>query len=718
MSLSAIRLPTDPDAGPEAHDPHFLIHGGKARRNPRSRNVGWFLALSIVSILVIAAVPVAAEVGGPPSTIAGLDAHLAAHPDDLEALAERAHTLEVAGRPMSAFLDRLEILRRHPTDSLMARLAAYDLTDAGAAQAADAFVKQYPAALAGLEGAALSRRIAGDIAARHIRWGWDEPVFDPAARHHEADAAIAALETMHRLDPVDARATGDLLLAYRLADRMQDSVALWEHTVHQDDAPYWVRNAAADAYLALRHPAAAEKLYRSFSAERAAYPQPWLGLYWAAIEQRHYADAGAALERLAKIPGQELTAAIQKGWLLLFEERTVEGQEQFEVLYGQHPANPRIREGLASSYLWQGWPRRGLAMVEELLARTTREVPWVDNPAARISRAGALSTLGDLAAARRQADGLATLYPENVHAQRLRRDVHTQLRPEVRLEGHYDTSDRGIGESWSELAVSAPVSPRMRLEAGAYGSRSDDERYARGDVEAAYVGLSLRLEEWLSGSAQVAWDVSGDTTRRRPSTAVRLAFLPDDRWRADLGYEQSAWRDLPLRARAAGIVADTVDAGLSYVAGPRWNARLGGGRSTLDDGNDRTWGLAAAQFLVRQGPLYQATFGAEVYTSTNSRNDVAYFSPASDHSALLTHRSQWVTANASSRRHTFSLLLHAGVYGQKGFATGPVGGVWLESDLNLSGRTGLVVVAGARSQLYDGNRELEPRLTLSVRQRF
>jgi biofilm PGA synthesis protein PgaA len=202
-----------------------------------------------------------------------------------------------------------------------------------------------------------------------------------------------------------------------------------------------------------------------------------------------------------------------------------------------------------------------------------------------------------------------------------------------------------------------------------------------------------------------------------------MALLPDDRWRVDLGYSQDAWRDLPLRARAAGLVADTVDAGLSYSAGTRGDARFGGGRSELSDGNERTWGLAAAHLLARQGPFYRATFGAEAYASENSRSDVAYFSPSQDSSASLTHRSEWVTANAPSHRnsvsrHTFSLLANAGVYDQEGVGAGPVGGLWLESDWDLSGRTTLVVGAGARSQLYYGSREIDPRFYLTLRRRL
>jgi biofilm PGA synthesis protein PgaA len=689
-----------------------------------SRTFLWAFIILVAAWAGAGQPPVSAATAGEESSdqaLTRLDARLESQPDDLEALAERARLRDAKGLPMEAYLDRQEILRRRPGDADVALLAAYDLAAAGAPQAAAAFLERYPAALSGEAGAALARRVAGDLAARRIRWGWAEPVFDPAQRRHEAEAAIAMLEAMHERDPEDQRATGDLLLAYRLADRMADVIALWEKAARRDDSPYWLRNAAADAYLALHRPAEAEALYRSFAGERAGSPEPWLGLYWAAIEQRRYGDAAAALDQLAKIAGQELTAEVQRGWLLLFQDRTAAGQAHFEALFDRYPGDPRVREGLATAYLWQGWPRRGLQATEELLARTTREMPRVDNPSARISRAGALSTLGDLAEARREADELAALYPENVHAQRLRRDVRTQLSPEVRLEGRYDTSDRGFGETWSQLEVSAPLGTRARLAAGGYGSRSDDDRYSRGDVRDAYLGLSLRPGRWLSLSAEVAWDVTGEDFERvdrGPAVLARAAFLPDDNWRLDLGCSRDAWRDLPLRGRAAGIVADTCDAGLSYAAGTRWDARLGGGRSELTDGNERTWGLAAAHLLVRQGPVYRASFGAEVYASGNSRSDVVYFSPSQDSSASLTHRSEWVTANAPGHRHTFSLLAHAGVYDQEGFDAGPVGGLWLQSDWDLSGRTTLVVGAGARSQLYDGSRELDPRFYLTLRRRF
>lgn len=568
---------------------------------------------------------------------------------------------------------------------------------------------------------AADRQHRADHAADLIRRGWE--VEDPAERQRLAAAAVDLLEEMRREDPEDARALGDLLLAYRLAERMEDVVALWEGPVAREDgpiggeaAPYWLVNAAADAYLALGRLDPAERLYRRLAEERPDTPQPWLGLYWTAIEDRRFADARSAVERLAEVPGEEWTARLRAAWLLLYEDRTAAGLERFAELVGERPDDLAARQGLATARLWLGRPRGALAEVGEIASHAGAELSAELSPAVRIVRAGALADLGELAAARDEARALVALVPANLHARRLARDVDTMLSPEARLEGRYDTSDRGFGELWTHLAVDAPLGTRLRLGGGAHLSRAEDEREERGEVEQAYLALSARPNAWLHLSGEVAHELGGDFDRGT-SARLRAALLPTDRWRFDLGAVADGWRDLPLRARSAGLVADGWDVGATYRAA-RWQARAGAGRSDISDGNERTWGFAAGERQVIAGPFYRAAFGAEVWSSENSRVDVPYFSPASDLSAVLVHRSEWVVAATPERQHVVGLLAQAGVYEQEGFGSGPIGGLWLHTDHDLAGRTVLRVEAGLRSQLYDGERETLPRVSLLLRRRF
>lgn len=558
------------------------------------------------------------------------------------------------------------------------------------------------------------RQGRADRAAELIRRGWE--VEDPLERRRLAAAAIAQLEELRREDPEDPRALGDLLLAYRLAEQMEDVVALWEGPVERAEAPYWLVNAAADAYLALGRLEPAERLYRRLAEERPQTPQPWLGLYWTAIEDRRFADARRAVERLAEVPGEEWAARVREAWLLLYEDRTAAGLERFEELVGERADDLGVREGLATARLWLGRPRGALVEVAAIGDRAGAEGPGDLSPAVRIVRAGALADLGDLEAARREAEALVALVPENLHARRLARGVDARLSPEARLEARYDTSDRGFGEIWSHAAVEAPLGARTRLAAGAHVSRAEDEREAAGDVEQAFLALTARPSHWLLLSAEAGHDLD-DRFDRGTSARLRAALLPTDRCRLDLGAVRDGWRDLPLRARSAGLVADAWDVGATYRA-RRWEARASAGRSDISDGNERTWGLAAGERQVVAGPFYRAAFGAELWSSENSRSDVPYFSPSSDLSAVLSHRSEWVLAATPERRHVVGLLAQAGVYEQEGFGSGPIGGLWLHSDHDLAGRTVVRVEAGLRSQLYDGERETLPRLSLLLRRRF
>src|SRR5258707_8354294 len=116
------------------------------------------LSLAVLAMVAWTAMGQTAWAGAeesPGEALARLDARLAAQPDDLEARAERARMRAARGLPMGAYLDRLEIVRRHPEDAGAARLAAFDLADAAAPQAAADFVEAHPAALSGEAGAVL-----------------------------------------------------------------------------------------------------------------------------------------------------------------------------------------------------------------------------------------------------------------------------------------------------------------------------------------------------------------------------------------------------------------------------------------------------------------------------------------------------------------------------------------------------------------------------------
>lgn len=128
--------------------------------------------------------------------------------------------------------------------------------------------------------------------------------------------------------------------------------------------------------------------------------------------------------------------------------------------------------------------------------------------------------------------------------------------------------------------------------------------------------------------------------------------------------------------------------------------------------------LTGVDLLVKPGPVYRQHLGVEVYGSRNSLVGAVYYNPRRDWSTSLLSRSEWVLVARPDHRFSLNLLATAGLYGEEGFDTGWIGGLWLEAVADLDARTALVVGAGARSQLYDGNRERDPRYYVTIRRRL
>jgi hypothetical protein len=99
------------------------------------------------------------------------------------------------------------------------------------------------------------------------------------------------------------------------------------------------------------------------------------------------------------------------------------------------------------------------------------------------------------------------------------------LSPEVRLEGRYDTSDRGLGESQAQLEVSVPFGTRARLAAGGYASRSQDDRYSLGDVHDYYLGIAVRPWRWLRVSGEATVAAGQELCSRAPHPAASPSAL-------------------------------------------------------------------------------------------------------------------------------------------------------------------------------------------------
>ena len=238
------------------------------------------------------------------------------------------------------------------------------------------------------------------------------------------------------------------------------------------DVPPWITVAAADSYLYMQEPETALKLYRSVLAAGYDSPNTTMALYYTLIELGRYKEATKVLNDLdEKTPVQIVERgilqdnplkeeiAVNKGWLLFYQDRFAEAQKYLESLLKRAPEDTNIRTALAHAYLYRGWPRRAIAEFEVI-----RQVDPKDT-AAQIGYTYALDANGQgeiqsaHAAARphrktfRQPDARVFLHVEQLPENSLFRMVRTRRVARRRADAAIFLPDQILGGQLLHFAV-------------------------------------------------------------------------------------------------------------------------------------------------------------------------------------------------------------------------------------------------------------------------
>jgi len=567
---------------------------------------------------------------------------------------------------------------QEPRDLLFERLrvhaaaAARDPGDAKAAQAVAGILGE----LGGFHGAAraaggASLQLRAGEAAEWVRWGKSIPPDSAATRFTRTDQALAMLDALIE----EARAAGDRDVLVRLqADR---AVALhdrerWSDCLDQLAAlesegvalrPY-LREAQADALLALRRPEEARAIYAALVAADSTNRNALVGRFYAEVECEDFA---AALATADTIDDPVLAAQARH-----YAGLDADAWERMEPVARSAPAAAYVRAAAASIEASRGWPRRAH---EELLIASALDADDM----------GIAVALGESQLRRRDPDAAATIesglaadYPANAAVLRLTRELRDFERPrwEFDVRGRQESGNAaaapGPGVEATGRVWSAPLREGFR---GFVGAGYATARPPEGDARRNRVGAGV---EWRGPDAEAqasAWSNGGDVSKA--GAALSGAWSPDDYWTLSADYERYAW-ETPLRAVLHGITADGGGVGAGYA----WNESralwLGVRSHDFTDGNQRRQLRFAWAERVFEQPALSVTLRPEAYASRNSLAGAPYFNPSHDLAVSLSADVQdliWRRYEDSWRQR---LVARAGRYHQEGFDDGWVGGVGYE----------------------------------------
>ena len=315
--------------------------------------------------------------------------------------------------------------------------------------------------------------LQGDIAVNRINW-------------KEPAVAMSILLPLLE-DRENIRARYDYTIALAEDRDMEKAVKAYEDLIKEGIfPPPWVLENVAKAYLYLEQPYKALELYDKALEEDPVSFEGRRGKFYTLQELRRWKEAKEVLDgldrELPEVLGTgdsvrpnwpKLEIAIDRGWLLAYEERYREAQEYFWNLYEEAPANAGIRTGLAHVYLWRGWPRKAL---EEFRIIETLEP---ENYKALIGKAIALDELAFKEDARELAEKLLITYPKDRYVQRLVRLLKVEEMRELTTDFFYIRDEDGFEDIRAEMTFSQPVSLYTALYGSLLWQQSSEDNQIR-----------------------------------------------------------------------------------------------------------------------------------------------------------------------------------------------------------------------------------------------
>jgi biofilm PGA synthesis protein PgaA len=640
-------------------------------------------------------------------------------PSDLEGLLAWAY-LSAQTRELSAALRYYtEVLKLQPGNREAIAGRSMALEALGAPFRASELGREPAGAL----GPAERDRLAETESALLLRWG-RLPAADPVHRYDGTDRAIAVLkrqvgELEARPGPPSAplrRAQFDLLVAYRNRSRMRDAVAVYERLRQAGvTVPPYSRLSAASAYLYLEDPGTARDLYQSVIDEKPddveVRFEARLGLFFAWVELERYDEAYEVIDAIDRDQPRFLrymdtpatvenesksTAAVAAALARFYGGQLAEAWDRLSPLAAAAPAASWLQADLAAVARARGWPRRSLELVE----------PWVraepNDVDIRLGWAASLLALRRYPEAGVAIEELYGAYPESKSVQDLKRewDVHRMWvghRVEPSLGAEPTTS--GLGLMVETRLWSPPVADYWRFT-GADRVATEDLEEGRETWNRAAAGLEYRGPS-LRAFAELTYN---ESTEDGVGGRLEIEWTPTDHLSLSAAGEIFS-RETPLRALKNGATANAVELGAGYNFHESRGLALGWRLMDFSDGNVRHELFPRFTQRVLERPLLTMTAIVDLYYSTNSRTDVAYFSPEwifTPTVALVVEHVAW-----RKYRQSFVHALTATVGGtfQSGFDTEPIGTIAYEHRWRFGPQVDLSYGIAFGSNVYDGGRE-------------
>jgi len=539
-------------------------------------------------------------------------------------------------------------------------------------------------------------------------------------RNRPLKKALAEIEQNLRTFPPgskeELRSRYDHILVLRELDRMSATIAAYEKLpTPEARIPPYVRRAAADAYLALKHPKKAARLYRQLIHENPGIDvEVYLALYYALIGAERYDDALTLIDKLHRITPAWLRGAakghrapnwerldVDNVWAMdpAYRNHEATAEKRTRKLYRHAPRNIGLINGYATVLRWRGWPTLSQKFTEQAAGY---------NPLDKDTRINLANNARDLEHFDRWGKTITTLkaeFPHDTTIDKSYAEWRDRKRPSISSEyttglSHgggtiYGNRDREwktrLNSPWTDNGWRAFIDHHYLWSSFDTGG----ENFNR-------LGVGV---EWR-WSRKHFWTVlSNDRlTGRAVGIAAKWSQWVNDRWQYYLSADSNS-TETPLRAHQAGLKGRAYHVGVNWQQSESRSAYADIGLLDISDGNKRVSFTTGYTQRLFASAHHITSGGFDLYAGHNSQPGGPYFNPSNSQSAYLRLEHDWITWRHYERSFTQHFEVGTGMDWQAGYGGSGAVDLLYEHRWKFSRTWGLHYGVGWGTHVYDGNRE-------------
>jgi len=477
--------------------------------------------------------------------------------------------------------------------------------------------------------------IRGDYASETVRRDDPLPALAVIGRntqwadvHHDAD--------------FQRRCRYDRMIAERQQQLMQQVIDDYQALgKEQTELPYWVLEAAGDAYLYFRQPDAALRLYHQSERQRERmginrYPDNFeleLSIYYALIEKEDYRAAGKILDELEKVVPQQafqrgtrgddwdyVAVRTERAWWLIYQDRLPEAEHYLNRLRAAMPMNTTPLVAEAYLHYYRGWPRRALQDFQIADSLNPADVQT------KIGLAYALDENGEEKKARELAQQLTKQYPVDNDVKKLNRDLETEdLRTDTVSFSYSQEENQADGFTLSHR-LEQPVETNRKVYVENIwkhvmkGGLEDDSIPNTKEVFRNGVGIDWELYRDLTLRGGGSIDYQG----KYPAGEGGFDYRINDQWTLAADYTNYSL-NAPGWVFLDGGHAQEYSTSLRYRQSEDFNAEFNFDQMFISDNNIRSEWSARQDKALANWAYWKPRLAFEESVTSDSLMDVNYY---------------------------------------------------------------------------------------------